>query len=223
MVAQLLKGVRRSLDLALHPRRTRAAQERILHCAPIRAILVLCHGNICRSPFAAHLLGLRLAEWDVAIRSAGFLGQGRTPPDAALTAARIHQVELVDHRSQLVVPSVLEWCDLVLVMDGRQRADLIYDFGFPADRIILLGDLDPARSDGRAIADPWDRPYDEFVRVYARIERCVGVLAALLTESGAVTRRQSAASRSTNQPTASPSRSRSSTSPGRQSPHLNSS
>src|SRR5712692_6549405 len=54
----------------LHALRRRAAREALRERAP-QSILVVCHGNICRSPFAAAVLRQALGPDGVRIDSAG--------------------------------------------------------------------------------------------------------------------------------------------------------
>lgn len=223
MVAQLLKQLHRAVERTLHPARLERARQQVGAVAPVRELLVICHGNICRSPFAAERLARLLAPRGIHVTSAGFLGQGRPAPRDALAAAAEYGVDLRPHRSRLVVPSLLAHADLYLVMDEGQRSMLRYDFGVPAARIILLGDLDPGPIPGRRIADPWDRPLEEFRTIYARIDRCVAALVTLLVGAGASSRRTSPAQRSPTQSTPSAASERSSARAGRQSSQVNSS
>lgn len=195
MVAQLLSGAKRAWEQALHPWRRRRAWERVAAHSRPPQILVICHGNICRSPFAAGLLEHALGSAGVRVASAGLWGPGRPSPAAAIKAGLRRGVDLQLHRSQLVTPALAASADLILVMDARQRAVLRFEYGVPDGRIVVLGDLDPVPIPGRAILDPYDRPAADYERSYARIERCVAALLALLTPSAGLRRRQSAAAR----------------------------
>ena len=223
MVAQLLTRFRRGIDIALFARRRRRAEAKVRTLGDVRDLLVICHGNICRSPFAAAILELRLGPLGITTHSAGFLGQGRPAPVHAITAARARGVDLASHRSRLLVPSLLHAADLILVMEGAQRNTLRHDFGVPDSRILCLGDLDPGPPNSRGITDPWDRSLEVFEEVYGRIERCVGVLASLVIDGEAVRRRNSPRTPEVNQPSSTRAMARSSTTPGFQSSHLNSS
>lgn len=223
MVAELLNRLRRALDIALSPRRRLRAEARVRSFVGVREVLVICHGNICRSPFAAGRLEDRLRLTGISVRSAGFMGQGRPAPAHAITAARARGLDLGPHRSRLVVPSLLRAADLIVVMEPAHRAKLRHDFGIPDTRILLLGDLDPGPPDARGILDPWDRPLEVFEQVYARIERCINMLATLLIEGDAVSRRYAPRSRAADQRSASSAIPRSSTTPGFQSSQTNSS
>src|SRR2546425_10349935 len=71
----------------LHPFVRRTAIARLAQRGLPASVLFVCHGNICRSPFAAAVL--RRVIHGVRVDSAGFLGPGRpSPPEAVAPAAR---------------------------------------------------------------------------------------------------------------------------------------
>jgi len=167
------RGLRHAPDRLLHPLRRRAAI-RALRARPLpRAILVVCHGNICRSPFAAGLLARTLGRAGVLVASAGFVGPGRSVPVEGSIAAARRGLDLSEHRSQLLTPVLAAEAQIIIVMDARQQRWVCERFGrAPAD-VMLLGDLDPDGIATRAIHDPVEQPLEAFAESYARIERCV--------------------------------------------------
>jgi protein-tyrosine-phosphatase len=177
VVRRLASLLRHLPDRWLHAGR-RAALRRRLRVSRPASVLFVCHGNICRSPFAAALARQELARRGLAVRvaSAGFFGPGRPSPRDAVDAARPHGVELAGHRSQLLTPALTAAADLVVVMDARQRAAAVEQFALRARDIVLLGDLDPEPIRHRAIRDPVDRSREVFDACYARLARCVGAL-----------------------------------------------
>lgn len=180
MVVELLKRARSAWEQAVHPWRRAQALSRLRRRGRPRVILMICQGNICRSPFAARILARAFPPRTINIISAGLMGPGRPSPSTALEVAARRGVDLTTHRSRLVTPDLLARADLVIVMDGRQRAVLLHDYRVPADRLLVLGDMDPDPITARTILDPIDRPAEDFERTYARIERCVEVLATRL-------------------------------------------
>ncbi len=80
-------------------------------------ILVICHGNINRSPFAAavmqHYGGIGLS-----VISAGFVNPGTRAAKKMRDAAKARGYDLGNHRSQLVTRELLEWAEVVVYMDG---------------------------------------------------------------------------------------------------------
>ena len=191
VIARLRRTARALLDGAdrvLHPVRHRAALARVRE-APPRTVLFVCHGNICRSPFAAaaaarHFERLRGA---VTIASAGFIGPGRTCPPTALEAARAAGIDLSWHRSTLVTPDTAVGADLIVVMDTRQREQICSVYRRRRRDVVLLGDFDPQADGGRTIRDPLDQPRQVFDACYARIGR--GVTARAEAATGGVTPR----------------------------------
>jgi len=174
----LRRTARRALNLAdriLHPLRRRAVLDR-LHADPPRSVLFVCHGNICRSPFAAELALLQLAGRNgagIAVASAGILEPGRPCPVEAMAAARQHGVDLTMHRSRNLSPALVASADLVVVMDTGQREHVCAVYRRRRRDVVLLGDFDPRPDAGRTLIDPVDRPRDVFDACYDRIQRCV--------------------------------------------------
>jgi len=155
----------------LHPFVRRTAIARLAQRGLPASVLFVCHGNICRSPFAAAVL--RRVIHGVRVDSAGFLGPGRPSPPEAVAAAARHGVDLSVHLSQLVTAETARAADLIVVMDPAQRRAICDRFGRAVRDVLVLGDLDPQLIDARAIRDPVNAPRAVFEESYTRIERCV--------------------------------------------------
>lgn len=85
-------------------------------------VLVLCHGNICRSPAATALMH-QAGYTDVIC--AGFKpGGARSPKKVRDYAQENWGIDLTTHRAVEVTPQHLRDAELVLYMDGGQRARL---------------------------------------------------------------------------------------------------
>lgn len=164
-------------DDALHELRRRVRGEPQLPAGVSRRLLVLCHGNICRSPFAAALLATRLPAREV--RSAGLKAGHGNPadPTAAVCASRLG-VSLAAHRSQRVDAELLAWADLILVMQGCHAAAIRREWPQFASRVRLLGDFLP--DPPHLLPDPWGEPEPVFDRVFARTVTAVDQLAQRL-------------------------------------------
>lgn len=177
-----LLALRRLPERLLHPVRRRAARARAARRGPPRLVLVVCHGNICRSPFAAALLR-RLLPGAIGVGSAGFIGPDRSPPAEATAAAARRGVDLAAHRSRLLTPALVRAADLILVMDPAQRDAVCARFGRRPRDVLVLGDFDPEPIAARAVHDPVDQALEVFEESYARIERCVQALALTLARN----------------------------------------
>lgn len=177
---ELLRQVRRTPERLLHPWRRRKACEALRARARPRTLLVICHGNICRSPVAAGLLRRELAGDGISVESAGLIGFNRPSPPEALAAALRHGLELADHRSKLLTAQLARTVDLLVVMEVSQQRYIAERFGRTVD-ILILGDLDPLPVDTRTIRDPVTDGPEVFEQVYERIARCTRELASILT------------------------------------------
>ncbi|HVP31960.1 MAG TPA: hypothetical protein VMW35_22660 [Myxococcota bacterium] len=145
--------------------------------AEVASVLVICHGNICRSPFAAALLARALPELRIA--SAGLAAEDDCAADAAASrAASRRGVDLGGHRARLLHADHVRGADLVLGMQGRHLRAVVAAVPDAASRAFLLGEFlpDPPHS----IPDPWGRDDATFDAVFGRIERAVGTLARAL-------------------------------------------
>lgn len=164
---------------ALHEWRRARRGEPGIPPGPIRNVLVVCHGNICRSPFAGALLARR----GLAVRSAGLAARDGAPaePDA-VRAARRFAVNLAAHRARRLEGEDVGWAELILAMEGHQLARMRREHPVAAGRAHLLGDFLPAPP--YAIADPWGRSESVFAASFERIAEAVERLAARLDARG---------------------------------------
>jgi protein-tyrosine phosphatase len=186
----LAKAVLQAVTAFLHPWRRARALRRLAAVQPVRSVLFLCLGNVCRSPYAEASFETMASSTDV--DSAGFIGPNRNPPEDAQLIARERGLELSSHVSKVVSVDLVERNDLVVVMDPRQRARLRREVRAPAT-VIVLGDLDPERPGKRAIRDPWGQDPEVFRSAFERIDRClreiVPFVAPRKTRSGAASER----------------------------------
>lgn len=144
---------------------------------PVRRVLVICHGNICRSPFAARLIAARAPHLEV--RGGGLAAAGGDPAEpGALRAARAFGLDLADHRSRPLDADALAWADLVLGMEGHHVAAVRARRPEAGARTFILGDF--LDRPPYLIPDPWGQPDEVFLRTFRRIERATDALVAAL-------------------------------------------
>lgn len=89
--------------------------------AAVERVTFLCHGNICRSPFAEAICARSIGAERVA--SSGLHGEGGRPsPAHIIEAALSHDVDLSRHRSRVFEPASIGDDDLLVVMDLENYA-----------------------------------------------------------------------------------------------------
>lgn len=172
------RWIRRLPERLLHPRRRSKAVARLRALQPT-SLLVICRGNICRSPFGERYLRGVLEESGDAfeVTSAGFMSAGHSAPPDAATAAAEHDVDLSDHRSKLITAEAARAADMVLVMEPWHARTMRTSYGVSGGRIFLMGDFDPGAIERRVVQDPVCRGLGSFRACYRRMELCLRVLA----------------------------------------------
>lgn len=170
-------------DRLVHVSARRRARSLILRHNPPKAILVVCTGNIFRSPYAASLLRAKLLAAGIRgieVESAGFIGPERPadPRGASLALQRGH--DLSGHRSRLILTGDAIRFDLVVGMTRRHLKEARRNLRIPHSQFVLLGDFDTNGGPTREIEDPFGRDDEVLERVFNQIERSVQGLSSLI-------------------------------------------
>jgi protein-tyrosine phosphatase len=155
-------------------------------------VLILCHGNICRSPLAEVLLEAAVATdpalaGRVRVASAGTSneheGEGMHEHSAALLARRGLRT---GHRARQLTIALADQQDLILVADRwnlRDARDIVAS-GIRRAEVRLIRDFDP-ESTGLDLDDPWSRPINAYEKTEREIASAIpGILSALRDRSG---------------------------------------
>ena len=144
-------------------------------------ILVVCHGNIIRSPFAARLLAQALGQGRVAISSGGLAATPGTPsPREAVLASARHHVDLDGHVASAVTGRAVAVSDVIFVMDVPQLRELRRRFPEARGKAFLLTCLAPASPP--EIRDPFGGDDSMVQACFEHICAAVRPIAGVLTE-----------------------------------------
>lgn len=189
LLSMVLKGVSRRIGLStlLRARRARKIMQKLATGRrPLQRILILCYGNICRSPYAAAVLEKALEKAanttqkidTITVCSAGFhLVEDRGAPADALETAAQHSVRLEKHRSRFADAGRIEAADLIIVFDEQNENDLAAFYPEAKARCLNLGDLQVKPQD---ITDPYGRGPEAFSTCYVAIDAATAQFTALL-------------------------------------------
>ncbi|SAL70424.1 protein tyrosine phosphatase [Caballeronia cordobensis] len=130
----------------------------------IRSVLMVCEGNICRSPLAAAMLAQALP--DLEVDSAGTHALVGAPAAAhAIDLMRERGIGLSGHVARTVNLQMMRSHDLILVMTLGQRDELLARFPFARGRVYRL--LHDAQDD---VADPYRQDRAAFEASLVQIE-----------------------------------------------------
>ncbi len=133
-------------------------------------ILVVCVGNICRSPVGEYLLkahkpGLHIASAGIASHKSGLVGK---PADATMiTTASDKQLDITAHQSQQLTSQLCKEYDLILVME-KGHIDAVTSID-PTVRgkTMLFGEWVGKKE----IPDPYKKSQEAFDHAYTLLEQ----------------------------------------------------
>jgi glycosyltransferase involved in cell wall biosynthesis/protein-tyrosine-phosphatase len=164
-------GARRAMKrLRRNPAPVAARARRAQH------VLMVCHGNIIRSPFAARVVKQAInGTGSVSVASAGLEAVAGRPAHAtAIELANARRVDLGGHAAARVTRELVARSDLIFVMDIRQLVTFRKRYPEAGQRTFLLTCLAPGTP--LEIADPVGGTEVMFHRCFEHITRATSPL-----------------------------------------------
>ena len=115
----------------------------------IKQILVVCVGNICRSPMAEYLLKQQHPYLD--IKSAGLAAMVGYPADEKAISCMKHlQIDMGAHIAKQINADLIKKSDLILVMSNNQLKHIVQTWPFAKGKVFGLGHWQ-----GQNVTDPY--------------------------------------------------------------------
>ena len=171
-LAAIARRVRHFLILLQASRATR----RRLGAAPIRRLLVVCYGNICRSAYLGMLAQQEIGTL-IEVCSGGFhVVGGRETPQRHQALALQTGVDLSSHRSKTVTQLDLEWADTIVLMD-RYNWDRLRQMNAAPHKLVWLGAV---TGESVEISDPYELDDETARTVYRQLRRASDTLIELI-------------------------------------------
>jgi protein-tyrosine phosphatase len=135
--------------------------------AMFNSILVVCAGNICRSPTGEYLLKDKLAGSDIKVSSAGLTALvGKGAETTATSIALSNNIDMSEHKGRQLSSALIAENDLILVMEERHLSDLLGQYPHARGKTFLLGKW----IDDAEITDPYRQSHEAFEHVYQLID-----------------------------------------------------
>lgn len=136
----------------------------------VKKIMIVCIGNICRSPTAEALMRDALARSDIEVKSAGLAALVDSPIEPAASSVLVeHGHPPMDHKAMQLTSQSVSGADLILVMEKRHINGVLSIAPEARGKVFLLGKW----QDEREIGDPYRQGKPAFVHAYALIEEAV--------------------------------------------------
>ena len=148
-------------------------------------ILMVCLGNICRSPLAEGIMTDKVRklglDWLVDSAGTGAWHVGEQPDHRSIRVADKYGIDISRQRARQFKPHDLDRFDLILAMDSSNHRDILRHASLPAHRekVRLIMDFVPQTSDAN-VPDPyWDD--NGFESVFSMLDHaCERVLRHLM-------------------------------------------
>ncbi len=130
----------------------------------IKNVLVVCVGNICRSPLGERLLQDKVPELNVS--SAGIGALVGKPADAtASEVAAEHEISLDGHSARQASAEILIAAELILVMESGHKSAISQIAPQVSGRVMLADHW----SSGAGVADPYRRSKEFHQHVFKQL------------------------------------------------------
>lgn len=150
-----------------------------------KKVLMVCLGNICRSPLAEGILKSKVGK-DVIVDSAGTAGYhiGSLPDKRSIEVAKLNDVDITDQRARKVSTSDFEEYDFIYAMDEENYNNLI-DMAKNEDQRnkvkMIMNELHP--KENIDVPDPYYGGDHGFQHVYKMLDEATDIILEKLYNS----------------------------------------
>jgi len=136
-------------------------------------VLMVCLGNICRSPLAEGILKSKVNTTEIHIDSAGTGGWhiGELPDSRSIQIARIKGIDISDQACRKFIEEDFDVFDYIYVMDKSNLIDVLSMARSDEDRLkvkLILEEISPGQS--MEVPDPYYGGGNGFEKVYEMLD-----------------------------------------------------
>ena len=132
-------------------------------------ILMVCLGNICRSPLAEGILAHKTKHLNIKVDSAGTAGYhiGKLPDERSIEIAEKYNIDLTKQRARQFSRADFDDFDIIYAMDTNNYAHLISLADNKTERNkvrLILNEVNPEKFE--SVPDPYYGGDDGFQNIY---------------------------------------------------------
>ncbi|CAM1340763.1 low molecular weight protein-tyrosine-phosphatase [Tenacibaculum amylolyticum] len=144
-------------------------------------ILMVCLGNICRSPLAEGILKSKVSSEGVLVDSAGTSGfhEGVLPDKRSIAIASMNNIDITDQRSRKFIVNDFDNFDLIYAMDVSNYNNILKLSRNEADAAkvkMILNESYPNQN--ISVPDPYYGGDDGFKNVFNMLDEACEVIAS---------------------------------------------
>lgn len=143
-------------------------------------VLMVCLGNICRSPLAEGILKHKTSHLDIFVDSAGTSNYhiGELPDERSVQIAKTYGIDITSQRGRQFKVSDFDEFDLIFAMDKSNYSDILSLARNENDKNkveLILNLLNPGEN--LDVPDPYYGGGDGFENVYKMLNEACDILA----------------------------------------------
>ena len=132
-------------------------------------ILMVCLGNICRSPLAEGILTHKIQHLNIKVDSAGTAGYhiGKLPDERSIEIAEKYNIDLTKQRARQFSRADFDDFDIIYAMDTNNYTHLISLANNETERNkvrLILNEVNPEKFE--SVPDPYHGRDDGFQNIY---------------------------------------------------------
>ncbi|MDB0027123.1 low molecular weight phosphotyrosine protein phosphatase [Flavobacteriales bacterium] len=136
-------------------------------------ILMVCLGNICRSPLAEGILAYKTQHLNIEVDSAGTAGYhiGKLPDERSIEIAEKYNIDLTKQRARQFSRADFDDFDVIYAMDTNNYVHLISLTNNETERNkvrLILNEVKPEKF--KSVPDPYYGGDDVFQNIYNMLD-----------------------------------------------------
>lgn len=149
----------------------------------MQKVLMVCLGNICRSPLAEGILKSKINSDKVFVDSAGTAAYhvGNLPDERSIAVARKYGINITNQRARKLVVKDFDIFDIIYAMDESNYQNILMLSRNENDRNkvkMILNEIDSNKNN--AVPDPYYGGNQSFENVYKMLDEACGIISKKL-------------------------------------------
>ncbi|WP_296637875.1 low molecular weight protein-tyrosine-phosphatase [Polaribacter sp.] len=146
-------------------------------------VLMVCLGNICRSPLAEGILQSKINSKDVFVDSAGTAAYhvGNLPDERSIKVAQKYDIDITSQRARKFIVEDFDKFDFIYAMDKRNYQNILDLARNREDEVkvhLILNESEPSQN--LSVPDPYYGGNDGFENVYNMLDEACSAIASKL-------------------------------------------